>query len=204
LSLNQAGGFIRSSPELKGPDLQLYFSPVSYTRAPPGTRPLISPDPFPGFLLGYNPCKPTSTGQVHVVSADPHVPPQIQPNYLDTEHDRMLMLKGMRLMRALTDTPAMRAVVESEVYPGVATQSDEQMMAFVRSNAWTVFHPCCTCRMGSDPLLSVVDKRLKVHGIEGLRVADASVFPTIPTGNTNAPAIMVGERASDLILADAP
>ena len=204
LSLNQAGGFIRTSEATQGPDLQLYFSPVSYTRAPPGTRPLISPDPFPGFLIGYNPCKPTSTGQINIVSPDPACAPSIQPNYLDTEHDRQLMLKGMRLMRDLCDTPAMRHVVVEEIYPGKQTETDEQMMAFVRDNAWTVFHPCCTCRMGADPKESVVNHRLKVHGVHGLRIADASIFPTIPTGNTNAPSIMVGERASDLILEDAP
>ncbi|NND92391.1 MAG: choline dehydrogenase [Granulosicoccus sp.] len=203
LSLNQAGGFIRSSPRSAGPDLQLYFSPVSYTRAPPGTRPLISPDPFPGFLLGYNPCKPTSTGTVHITHADAAIPPRIQPNYLDTEHDRQLMLAGMRLIRSLVDTRAMRSVIEAEILPGPATQSNEQMIEFIRNTAWTVFHPCCTCRMGSDPRMSVVDNCLRVHGIRGLRVADASVFPCIPTGNTNAPAMLVGERASDLILADA-
>ncbi len=203
LSLNQAGGFIRTSARLEGPDLQLYFSPVSYTRAPPGTRPLISPDHFPGFLLGYNPCKPNSEGHVRIASADPHAAPVIQPNYLDTDHDRALMLKGMRIMRALSSTAAFKSVIESEVYPGRQTETDEQMMQFVRQNAWTVFHPSCTCRMGSDIAQSAVDNQLRVHGIRGLRIADASVFPTIPTGNTNAPAIMVGERASDLLLADA-
>ena len=204
LSLNQGGGFLRSTPELEGPDLQLYFSPVSYTRAPPGTRPLISPDPFPGFLLGFNPCKPTSTGSVDIVSADPRTAPRIQPNYLATEHDRQLMLKGMHLMRKLSDTAALQPIIEQEVYPGRTVQDDEQLMAFVRANAWTVFHPSCTCRMGRDINSSVVDHKLRVHGISGLRIADASIFPTIPTGNTNAPAMMVGERAADLLLADAP
>ncbi len=203
MSLNQAGGFIRSSPELDGPDLQLYFSPVSYTRAPPGTRPLISPDPFPGFLLGFNPCKPTSTGSIDIVDADPESAPRIQPNYLATEHDRQLMLKGMHLLRRLSDTAALQPLIQEEVYPGRSAQNDEQLMAFLRANAWTVFHPSCTCRMGRSIDSSVVDHKLRVHGIQGLRIADASIFPTIPTGNTNAPAIMVGERASDLLLADA-
>lgn len=203
MSLNQAGGFLRSTPDLEGPDLQLYFSPVSYTRAPPGTRPLISPDPFPGFLLGFNPCKPTSTGSIDIVSADPAVAPRIQPNYLDTEHDRHLMLKGMHLMRKLTATAALQPLIEQEVYPGESVASDEQLLSFLRSNAWTVFHPSCTCRMGRNMGTSVVDHSLRVHGTEGLRIADASIFPTIPTGNTNAPAIMVGERASDLLLKDA-
>lgn len=203
MSLNQAGGFVRTSPELEGPDLQLYFSPVSYTRAPPGTRPLINPDPFPGFLLGFNPCKPTSTGSIDITSADPQAAPRIQPNYMDTEHDRQLMLKGMYLMRALTSTTALKPLVEKEIYPGESAETDEQLMDFLRANAWTVFHPSCTCRMGSSMATSVVDNALRVHGIAGLRIADASIFPTIPTGNTNAPAIMVGEKASDLLLKDA-
>ena len=129
--------------------------------------------------------------------------PQIQPNYMSTEHDRNLMLKGMHLMRKFTATPAFRSVIDDEVYPGVSTESDEQMMGFLRDNAWTVFHPCCTCRMGQDTNLSVVNEKLQVHGIRKLRIADASIFPSIPTGNTNAPTIMVGEKASDLLLADA-
>ncbi|MGK0281059.1 MAG: choline dehydrogenase [Patiriisocius sp.] len=203
LSLNQAGGFIKTSSELAGPDLQLYFSPVSYTRAPPGTRPLISPDPFPGFLLGFNPCKPTSRGFVNIRSSDPLEAPRIQPNYMSTEHDRNLMLKGMRLMRQFIAAPAFNSVIDEEVYPGNLIHTDEQMMEFVRDNAWTVFHPCCSCRMGQDSKLSVVNEKLQVHGIRNLRVADASIFPSIPTGNTNAPYIMVGEKAGDLLLADA-
>lgn len=203
LSLNQGGGFIRTSETLAGPDLQLYFSPVSYTRAPPGTRPLINPDPFPGFLLGFNPCKPTSKGYLQIRSADPYQPPLIQPRYLSTEYDRDLMLKGMRLMRSFTQTAAMRDIIDAEVYPGESVDGDDQLMEFIRGNAWTVFHPCCTCRMGSDVSTTVVNHKLQVHGVHGLRIADASIFPTIPTGNTNAPAIMVGERASDLVLEDA-
>ena len=204
LSLNQAGGFINSTGDTGPPDLQLYFSPVSYTRAPPGTRPLISPDRFPGFLIGYNPCKPTSTGYVHIASADPQQAPVIQPDYLSTEHDRNLMLYGMKLMREFVATPSLSSVVVDEVYPGKGCGTREQLMEFIRDNAWTVFHPCCTCRMGENSNTSVVSPRLRVHGLQGLRVADASVFATIPTGNTNAPSIMVAERASDFILEDAP
>ena len=202
LSLNQAGGFIRSHTGLDRPDLQLYFSPVSYTRAPPGKRPLIRPDPFPGFLMGFNPCKPTSTGSTHLRSSDPFQPPLIQPNYLATEADRQAMLDGMRLMRALAGTKALSAVIEAEVTPGPGITSDAEMLAAIQGHAWTVFHPCCTCRMGLDSSSSVVDERLRVHGIECLRIADASIFPTIPSGNTNAPAIMVGERAARLIIED--
>lgn len=202
LSLNQAGGFIRTDPDANRPDLQLYFTPLSYTRAPVGTRPLISPDPFPGFLIGFNPCKPTSTGHLQIKSADAMVAPELHPNYLATRHDRDLMLTGMRMMRNFTSTPALKDLVAEEIYPGAPVQSDDQMMDFIRENAWTVFHQCGTCRMGDSRAGNVVDAKLRVHGTKGLRVADASIFPSIPTGNTNAPAIMVGEKASDLILQD--
>lgn len=202
LSLNQGGGFVRSRPDAERPDLQLYFSPVSYTRAPPGTRPLMSPDPFPGFLLGFNPCKPTSMGHLQIRSADPFEAPEMHPNYLATEHDCQLMIAGERLMRKLAATPALSAVIDGAIRPGDDVVTDEQIMDYTASNAWTVFHQCGTCRMGADAITSVVDARLKVHGVDGLRVADASVFPTITTGNTNAPSMMVGEMASDMILAD--
>lgn len=202
LSLNQAGGFVSTNSTSTSPDLQLYFSPVSYTRAPVGTRPLISPDPFPGFLIGFNPCKPTSRGFLEIASADPMQPPRMEPNYLDTQNDQDLMLAGMRLMRKLTAAPAFRHVIEEEILPGSSVESDDELMTFTRDNAWTVFHQCGTCRMGNDASSSVVDARLRVHGVQGLRVADASIFPTIPTGNTNAPSIMVGERAAEFILED--
>jgi choline dehydrogenase len=203
LSLNQGGGFVRVSDASMGPDLQLYFSPVSYTRAPVGVRPLMNPDPFAGFLMGFNPCKPTSVGHLQIRSPDPMDAPEMHPNYLDTEHDREMMLAGTKLMRLIAGTPAMQAVIESELYPGTDIVSDAEIVAYNRQKAWTVFHQCSTCRMGRDPATSVVDPRLRVHAVQRLRVADASIFPTIPTGNTNAPAIMVGEMASDIILADA-
>lgn len=203
LSLNQGGGFIRIMEGATRPDIQLYFSPVSYTRAPVGTRPLMNPDPFPGMLLGFNPCKPTSKGHLQIRSPDPFEAPALHSNYLDTNYDRAIMLAGMRLMREIAATPAFAAVIEAEVYPGPQVADDTQMEQFIRQKAWTVFHQCGTCRMGRDISTSVVDARLRVHGVEGLRVADASIFPTIPTGNTNAPAIMTGEKASDIILADA-
>lgn len=203
LSLNQAGGFVCSNNQITVPDLQLYFSPVSYTRAPVGTRPLINPDQFPGFLIGYNPCRPTSTGSTHIRNADPWESPRIRPNYLATEHDRHLMLSGMKLLRSFIATPALRDAVARELLPGDHYDDDERLMEHVAQTAWTVFHPCCTCRMGMSSTDSVVDPSLRVHGIKQLRIADASVFATIPSGNTNAPSIMVGERASELILSAA-
>ncbi len=203
LSINQAGGFVRSDQKLVRPDLQLYFSPVSYTRVPPGTRAMMSPDPFPGFLLGFNPCKPTSRGHLHLSSPDPMAAPAIHPNYLSTEADMRSMFAGMSLIRKLAATPSLQSIIEEEIEPGAGVASEKDIRAFIRDKSWTVFHPSCTCRMGKDPSSSVVDARLRVHGIDRLRVVDASVFPSIPTGNTNAPTIMVGEKAADMILEDA-
>ncbi len=200
LSLNQGGGFVKLHEDSQGPDLQLYFSPVSYTRAPVGVRPLMNPDPFQGFLMGFNPCKPTSVGHLQIKSPDPMVAPDLHPNYLDTDHDRAMMLAGTKLMRHIAGMPALNAVIDSELLPGTDIQSDEAIATYLRQHAWTVFHQCSTCRMGQDAATSVVDPNLRVHGTDSLRVADASIFPSIPSGNTNAPAIMVGEKASDLIL----
>ena len=203
MSLNQGGGFVRVMKGVTRPDLQLYFSPLSYSRAPVGTRPLMAPDGFFGFQLGFNPCKPTSAGHLQIRSSDPNDAPEIHANYLSTQHDRDMMLAGVRFMRSIADMPAFQAVIEVELSPGPTLTSDADLNQLIRQKSWSVFHPCSTCRMGRDPLTSVVDERLRVHGIDGLRVADASIFPTIPTGNTNAPAIMVGEKASDLIREDA-
>ena len=203
LGVNQAGGFVRSRPGLENPNLQLFFSPVSYTKAPPGKRPLMNPDPFPGFLIGAQPTRPTSRGHLEIRSPDPLQPVAIHPNYLSTDKDIEEMLDASRLSRRIAQAPALARVIESEIAPGPDITSDDDLLADIRARASTVFHPVSTCRMGPDPAADVVDARLKVHGLEGLRVADASIFPTVTSGNTNAPAIMVGEKAADLILADA-
>ena len=202
LSLNQGGGFVRLHEDHDKPDLQLYFSPVSYTRAPVGTRPLMNPDPFEGFLLGFNPCHPKSRGFLCLKSPDPFDAPMMQPNYLDHPDDMDLMIEGSRLMRRIAAAPSFAQVIEEEISPAVDPDDRTAMEAAIRGAAWTVFHQCGTCKMGSDPQTAVVDPHLCVIGIDGLRVADASVFPAVPTGNTNAPAIMVGEKAADLIRAD--
>lgn len=202
LSVNQGGGFLSLDDSDPRPDLQLYFSPLSYTRAPALSRPLMSPDPFPGFLLGFNPCRPTSRGSIHLASADPAAPPAIQPNYLSTNFDRDQMLAGARMLRELAAMPGLADVIEAEIRPGGPALDDEAMWEYISANAWTVFHPSGTCAMGDRSSETVVDGRLRVWGVKGLRVADASVFPFIPSGNTNGPALMVGERAADLILDD--
>lgn len=203
LSVNQGGGFVRTRPDLERPNMQLYFSPVSYIKAPPGKRPLMSPDPYPGLLLGISPCRPSSRGQLRVRSRDPAVAPKIEPNYLSTNHDIEEMLEGVRFLRQLAATPSFAAILEEELQPGASVTGEEALVEDIRQRGSTVFHPVGTCAMGPDPDSAVVDSRLRVHGLQGLRVIDAAIFPTLTSGNTNAPAIMVGEKGADLVLADA-
>jgi choline dehydrogenase len=204
LSVNQAGGFARSREGLQQPDIQLYFSPLSYLRAVPGKRALTAPDAFAGFATGAQPCRPTSRGFLSLRGPEPTQPPRIVANSLATQHDRDTLLAAARLLRRLAATPALRAVIDREIRPGEGVQTDEQMMADIAQRASTVFHPVGTCRMGPDPKQAVVDAALRVHGLQGLRVVDASVFPTLTSGNTNAPVVMLAEKGADLILADSP
>ena len=203
LSINQGGGFVKTRTDLLHPNIQLYFSPVSYTRAPAGKRPMMAPDPFPGVLIGYDMCRPHSRGEISLRSAGPLAPPVIQPNYFDDPRDMADAIEGGKLVERIARAPALANLTESWINPSAPLKTDEDWAAYIRSSAWTVFHPCCTCRMGEDAATSVVDARLKVHGVDGLRIADASVFPNVTSGNINAPSIMVGEKAADLILQDA-
>ena len=201
LSINQAGGFYRTSGADR-PNMQLYFSPLSYEKTPPGTRALTKPDPFSGFNTSVSPCRPTSRGQLAIRSADPLAPPSIQPNALSTAEDMAELLAGARYLRNLSATKALSAVIAEELKPGREVVSDEELACDIRERAYSVFHPCGSCRMGGDPAGSVVDERLRVHGLLGLRVIDASIFPTIPSGNINAPSIVTGAKGADLVLED--
>lgn len=203
LSVNQGGGFYRSRPDADRPDMQLYFSPLSYEHAVPGVRALLKPDDFSGFSTSISPCRPSSRGHIAIASADPRQAPTIAPNYLSTEEDVADMVRGARFLRKIAAAPTFAALIDEELKPGPAHLSDESLLADIRARAYSVFHPCGTCRMGPDPRTSVVDATLKMHGVAGLRLADASIFPTITSGNINAPAILVGEKAADLILAGA-
>jgi choline dehydrogenase len=202
LSVNQGGGFFRTDPARKRPNMQLYFSPLSYERAAPGVRALMQPDPFSGFSTSVSPCQPTSRGHLQIRSADPKTPPAIVPNYLSTEHDVAEMLAGVKFLRRVAAAPSLAAMIDEELKPGPQAQSDADLIADIRARAYSVFHPCGTCRMGPDPANAVIDYRLRVHGLAALRIVDASIFPEVTSGNTNAPAIMVGEKGAALILED--
>jgi len=202
LGVNQGGGFFRTRPDLEKPNMQLYFSPVSYTEAPVGKRPLMNPDPFPGLQLGVQPSRPTSRGYLTIRSADPLDHPSIQPNYLSTRDDMEETLEGVKFLRELAAAPSLESVIDHEIAPGPDVQSREELIEDIRQRSGTVFHPVSTCRMGTDTKQNVVDQRLAVHGIAKLRIVDASIFPSLTSGNTNAPAIMVGEKGADMILED--
>jgi choline dehydrogenase len=203
LSVNQGGGFFRSRPGLVRPNMQLYFSPLSYLKAAPGKRALMAPDPYPGFLLGAQPCKPSSRGRLRLRSNDPMAAPLIEPNSLATAHDAQEMMEATLFLRRLAATPAFSAIIEQELVPGSSVQSPEQLMDDIRQRASTVFHPVSTCRMGPDPATAVLNHRLQVHGLAGLRVIDASAFPSLTSGNTNAPTLMLAEKGADEVLRDA-
>jgi choline dehydrogenase len=200
LSMNQGGGFVRTRPERDRANVQLYFQAISTHEAKSGTRPLTGPDPFPGFSIGLSNCVTTSRGSISLASADPFAQPAIRPNSLATAQDRQDVLDGLHLLRRIAAQPAMAEVIVEELAPGPLVVGDDAMLADFRARCGTVYHPSCTCRMGPDADSAVVDAQLRVHGLEGLRVVDASIFPQLISGNTNAPVMMVASRAADLIL----
>jgi choline dehydrogenase len=202
LSVNQAGGFFRSDPSRPRPNMQLYFSPLSYTRATPGKRQLMLPDEEPGFLLGVSNCHPKSRGHVRLRSSDPFAAPAIQPNYLAEREDVDELLDASAMLRRIAAAGPLADIIERELRPGRDAVTRAGMEADLRERAGSVFHASGTCRMGRDPSTDVVDARLKLHGLAGLRVVDASIFPLLPSGNINGPAMMTGWKGADLILAD--
>lgn len=204
LSVNQGGGFFRTDPARERPNMQLYFSPLSYIKAVPGKRQLMRPDPYPGFLLGVSNCHPTSRGHIRIRSADPFQPPSIQPNYLATPEDLEELVEAAYFLRGLAAQAPMAELIAEQLQPGKSVVTRAEIEADIRARASSIFHAAGTCAMGPDPRAAVVDARLRVHGLERLRVVDASIFPRLTAGNTNAPAIMVGEKGADLLIADAP
>ena len=202
LGVNQAGGFVTTNDSLTKPNMQLFFSPVSYTKAPPGKRPLMNPDPFPGFLLSAQPTRPRSRGYIELKNSDPFTAPSIHPNYFNDEFDVQEMLEGSKFIRKICAAPSLAAIIQSEIEPGSEAKSDAALIEDIKNRSATVYHPVGTCRMGTDDKENVVNPRLKVYGLQNLRVVDASIFPTLISGNTNAAVIMTAEKASDMILQD--
>ena len=199
VGINQGGIFARVEPEAATPDVQFHIATLSSDMAGSPTH------AFSGFTLSVCQLRPESRGFVRIKSADPLEAPAMQPNYLSTPRDRQMLVAGIRLARRLAATKALSPYVKREHRPGPAASSDEALLEFAKNTGGTIFHPSGTCKMGDcarDPM-AVVDSRLRVHGLEGLRVVDCSVMPTLVSGNTNVPVIMIAEKAADLILADA-
>lgn len=202
-SINHAGGFFRTSPELSRPNMQLYMQAFSTLIPREGERPLLTPDPWSGMSLGLSNCRPTSRGHVRIRSADPMAHPEIVANAFSTDHDVAEMLAAVKFLRHLAAQPALAGLIREELRPGPEVTTDEALVEDFRKRSGTVYHPSCTVRMGADPATSVLDARLRVRGVKGLRVIDASSFPNLIAGNTNAPAILMGWKGAELVMADA-
>jgi choline dehydrogenase len=203
LSINQGGGFFRTHPEMTRPNMQLYMQAFSTLIPKAGERPILNPDPFSGLSLGLSNCRPTSTGEVMIKSPDPLVHPKISFNAYGTNSDVEEMLAAVKFLRKIAAQEPLKGLMAEELRPGPEINTDAAMINDFRQRSGTVYHHSCTCRMGPDEATSVVDSRLRVHGVEGLRVCDASVFPNLIAGNTNAPAMMVGWRGAEIMLEDA-
>lgn len=190
-------GFVATDPEEDRPDAQLLFMHASYANA--AQRVL---DREPGMTIGIIQQRPRSVGTIHSVSDDPARPPAIRPRFLTDADDRRRVVDAMRLARRLVSRPSLARLVAHEMNPGPGADDDEALLRWARATGQTLYHPCGTCRMGEDEG-AVVDPRLRVHGLEGLWVADASVMPSITSGNIHAPVMMIAERASEMIAEDA-
>jgi choline dehydrogenase len=184
--------FARTRAELASPDIKCSCSPFSAERPQDGLH------PWSGFTMIVYQLRPESRGHIALKSADPADPPAVHPNYLATETDRRTIVEGLKLLRRIAETPQMQRLVAEEFQPGPAVAGDDELLDYARRRGGTVYHPTSTCKMGIDPM-AVVDPELRVHGLSGLRVADASVMPTVVSGNTNAATIMIGEKAADLL-----
>jgi choline dehydrogenase len=202
LSVNQCGGFVRSSPAVPRPDLQLYFTPLTYATTNPATdkRQIVNPDPWPGFLISFQPARPGSRGRIDIRSPEITDAPAIRPNYLSTQRDLDEVAAGGRLLQALVRSAALRRLIREAVPPDIETLDDEGLVADFRARSGTVYHPSSTCRMGRGADAAVVDAQLRVFGVEGLRVIDASAFPNVTSGNLNAPTIMLAHKAAEAML----
>jgi choline dehydrogenase len=192
VAAGHAAAFVRTRPELKRPDVQLYY--INFSTAKRGGV----LHPWSGFTLSVSQLQVESRGSVRIKSSDPRAAPAIRYNYLATENDRRVMVEGLKIARRIAAAAPLSGYIVREEFPGLAVQTDDELLDVVRQTGETVFHPTSTCRMGTDER-SVVDSQLRVRGLQGLRVVDASVMPAVVSGNTNAAVIAIAEKAADLI-----
>jgi choline dehydrogenase len=199
-----AHAYVKTLTHLAQPDVKLQ---LHHLTSPDERNPKkLVLDDFPGFSIGMVQQQPLSRGSIHIASSDPMAPPEINANYLSAPEDVEAFVRALRLARKVSQQAAFAPYYVRELRPGPKVESDEAFAEYIRSTIFSSYHPVGTCKMGCDPGsdgMAVVDAQLRVHGIAGLRVADASVCPTIPASNTNAAAILAGEKAADLMLADA-
>ena len=194
IGINQGGLFTRIMQDSKTPDIQFHLATLSADMAGGKVH------PYSGFTMSVCQLRPESRGHIRIQSADPLVPPKMIANYMSTAYDRDINIAAVKYARQIANTEPLRSLIEREVKPN-NTQTDEEILEFCRNNGATIFHPTGTCQMGPDhDSMAVLDSSLSVRGVEGLRVVDCSAMPTLPSGNTNWPAVMLAERASDLIL----
>ena len=190
-------GFVRSRDGLTGPDIQFHIANASF--ANPANRVF---DEVPGMTFGPCQLRPESRGTVHINSADAFTAPTIINNYLSTDEDCRVHVAGMKIARQIMNSPDMQDIVAAEMRPGAELASDNELLSYARSTGVTLYHPVSTCRMGPNPKAGdVVDAHLRVYGCQNLRVVDASIMPTLISGNTHAPTIMIAEKAASEILA---
>ncbi len=195
IAAGYAGAFFKTDARLATPDIQVHFIPFSTDKMGEKLH------DFSGFTASVCQLRPESRGTLKIRSADPAVAPEIKINYLATQTDRTANVEGLKVLRKVLNAPAMQPFVAEEIYPGPKVNTDDDLLKFCRDTGSTVYHPVSTCRMGNDPL-AVVDQKLKVKGLDGLRVVDGSIMPDLVSGNTNAPIIMIAEKAAEMILAD--
>jgi choline dehydrogenase-like flavoprotein len=188
-------GFVSSSGGDSRPDIQFHFSPASYDSE---TRRFAA---TPAMTVGIYPLRPQSRGSVHICTDDSFASPAITSRFLDCDHDRSLLTSGIRIARRIVDQEPLGAYRTTEVSPGTHVDTDAELAAYMRATGDTSYHPAGTCRMGSDPM-AVVDHRLRVRGLRGLRVVDASVMPTLVSGNTNAATFMIAEKGAAMTRED--
>ena len=199
LSAAHIAAFVKSRPDLISPDIQYHILPATIDAAKLAEQGVMELEQAPGLTIAPCQVRPESRGWIRIKSADAAVYPSIQPNYLSDPLDREVVVAGLRWARKIASQPALRPYVQSELLPGESAASDADLLDFARNNGGTIYHPVGTCQMGHGPR-AVVDPQLRVHGVENLRVIDASIMPRLVSGNTNAPTIMIAEKASDMIL----
>jgi choline dehydrogenase len=200
-SINQGGAFLKTRPDLDRPDTQFYFLPMTWDQIAAGQKISLKTDRFSGVSMNASPCRPESRGRIEIKSGDMDTPPAIYPNYLSTPNDLQVMVDSLKILLRIAETKPVSDIIEQRFRPP-GKLGDAELGDYAKASCKTTYHPASTCTMGPNPETAVVDSSLKVHGVDRLRVIDASIIPLMVSGNTNAVVTMIGEKGADLILND--